>query len=1179
MSGPADETYKRLFKATPGKILVLLPGSFEIVTATDEYLAATAKREEDIVGKSVFEVFPDDPAEPAADGERNLRTSLARVESLKAPDTMGIQRYPLRSPDGRFEERFWSSMNTPVLDDRGEIEFILHRTEDITGIVRERGKVERADEMAGQDAAAVQDIVLRSQELRQALSKLQEYEARMRAAERMLNLGTWEYHPQTGDLNWSSQVFDIHDLPASQGAPDLNGYFALVHPGDQAQARAAYQQFLNRETPQIELDHRIRTDTGEVRYIKAVGERHRRGDDEIVVGYVQDVTSLVRTREKLTQAEQLLRLAGEKAKLGGWRVTVDSQIVVWTSETAAIHGMPPEYSPGSVEEAIGFYAPADQDVIQGVFKRCVEEGKSFDVVCRLHTADGRRPWVRSLGVAQYNDYGRVIAVQGAFQDITSLQEARERAAKADRARIDILESIGDAFYALDHEWNFTYLNRKACALLGRSAGELLGHNLWAEFPETLGKAIERQYRGAVAGQRTKRFQSYYAPRGKWLEISAYPIPEGLAVYLRDVTQQREYQQQLRMIEAALARQNDTVIITEAAGANVSADPRVVYVNDAYERLTGRPKDEALGQRPWFLQRTGADPKQLARIRAALYRHAPIRCELRDQKQSGAAYWLELEVTPLFDADGECTHYVAVQRDISRRKAQEAELRQARERFELISRAVNDVIWDWDLATGNVWWNDAVTAVFGYARQELDGGRQSWQQCLHPEDRAQVAQSVAEVIASESVLWRGEYRFIKKDGQVASVVDRGFVIRDEAGRAIRMVGSMLDVSERIDMESRLREAQKLEAVGHLTGGVAHDFNNLLTVILGNAEVMAEQADNAMLSQMAQMTVAAAQRGAELTSRLLAFARRQPLNPELTNVNGLIQAIQPLVERTLPADIELETVLDPQLGLTEIDASELDTALLNLAVNARDAIPEGGKLTIETANSMLDDHYAERHPEVEAGDYVMIGVTDTGSGMDTETLRRVFEPFFTTKAVGKGSGLGLSMVFGFTKQSGGHIKIYSEPGEGTCVKLYFPRSLDTQRLDRQPAAKPPAQGGSEHILIAEDDDLVLAHLEGQLRSLGYRVTSTISGPAALSALEKHPDIDLLLTDIIMPGGMNGRQLADQAAARYPALKILFTSGYTENAIVHQGRLDPGVELLGKPYTRQELATKVRSVLDRA
>jgi len=281
--------------------------------------------------------------------------------------------------------------------------------------------------------------------------------------------------------------------------------------------------------------------------------------------------------------------------------------------------------------------------------------------------------------------------------------------------------------------------------------------------------------------------------------------------------------------------------------------------------------------------------------------------------------------------------------------------------------------------------------------------------------------------------------------------------------------------------------------------------------------------------------------------------------------------------LPANIEFKFAPDIDLRITEIDAGELDTALLNLVVNARDAMPGGGKLTVETANALLDDAYADRHSEVVPGEYVMICVSDSGTGMTPETASRAFEPFFTTKAVGKGSGLGLSMVFGFTKQSGGHFKIYSELGEGTSVKLYFPVATGAQHSNYRPTAKRKPQRGDEHILIAEDDDLVRQHLEGQLRSLGYRVTAAESGPDAMIKLQLHADVDLLLTDIIMPGGMNGRELAGKALEIYPSLKVLYTSGYTEKAIVHHGRLDAGVELLSKPYTRLELATKVRRVLD--
>ncbi|WP_409522487.1 PAS domain S-box protein [Nitrincola sp. MINF-07-Sa-05] len=850
-------------------------------------------------------------------------------------------------------------------------------------------------------------------------------------------------------MNWSRQVFDIYDLPANQPGPDFEEYFARVHPDDREAARAVYASFSEKNEAQIEFEHRVIARDGSVRYIKGVGERQESSGREVVIGYFLDITSLIRSQHKLTQAEQLLRLAGEKARLGGWQVELVSETILWTPETAAIHGMPADYSPASVAEATQFYTPGYRGFIQSVFEQCAREGEAFDVTCQLQTPDGRRPWVRVIGLAERDQNGRISAVQGAFQDITTLHEAQARAAEAERQRLNVLESISDGFFALDDHWNFTYVNQQACEFMERSRDQLLGKKLWDEFPEAVGTEFQCQYQWVLENQQTRQFQGVYAPLGKWFDVSAYPIPDGLAVYFRDVTLERERQEQLRLVEAALSRQNDIVIITEADTLDEPNGPRIVYVNDAFEGLTGYAKSEAIGLTPRILQGPETDRQQLDRIHIALQNKESIRCEVLNYHKSGESYWLELDITPLFDDTGHCSHFVAVERDITQRKA---------------------------------------------------------------------------------------------------------------------------------MEQQLRESQKLEAVGHLTGGVAHDFNNLLTVILGNTEMLVELLDDPDLRAMAEMTVSAAQRGAELTKRLLAFARRQPLDPKATDINQLVATMQALIRRTLPENIVLEFISDPDLGITEIDGNELDTALLNLVVNARDAMPRGGKLTIETANRELDSEYAERYTEVAPGEYVMVCVSDTGTGMDPDTVRRAFEPFFTTKSVGKGSGLGLSMVFGFTKQSGGHLKIYSEPGEGTTVKLYFRRMRGAHYASYQPAAALLVQGGTEHILIAEDDDLVLKHLETQLLSLGYRVTSATSGPEALSVLQAQRDIGLLFTDIIMPGGMNGRELADQARAVYPLLKVLFTSGYTENAIVHQGRLDPGVDLLSKPYTRLELATKVREVLDR-
>ena len=456
----------------------------------------------------------------------------------------------------------------------------------------------------------------------------------------------------------------------------------------------------------------------------------------------------------------------------------------------------------------------------------------------------------------------------------------------------------------------------------------------------------------------------------------------------------EREKQLRLVDAALSRQNDIVIITEADSLDAPDGPRIIYVNDAFERLTGYTQKEVIGQTPRILQGPETDRQQLDRVREALQNKKPIRCELLNYSKLGKSYWLEMDITPLLDNDGCCSHFVAVERDITERKQKDDEFREIQERFQLISSATNDVIWDWNLLTDNVWWNDSISDVFGLVKSELEMGSESWTNRIHPDDRERVLHSIHDVIDSDKKLWSDAYRFIKSDGHSAVVIDRGFVIRDAKGKATRMLGSMLDITERIEMERRLRESQKLEAVGHLTGGVAHDFNNLLTVILGNAETLAEALIDPSLHPSAAMIVSAAERGAQLTNRLLAFARRQPLSPKPTDVNELIEAMQGLIRRTLPATIDLDFIPDPNLGIIEIDAAELDTAVLNLVVNARDAMQGGGKLTIETANILLDSDYADRHPEVVPGEYVMLCVSDTGSGMDSDTVRRSFEPFFTT-----------------------------------------------------------------------------------------------------------------------------------------------------------------------------------------
>jgi nitrogen-specific signal transduction histidine kinase/CheY-like chemotaxis protein len=379
------------------------------------------------------------------------------------------------------------------------------------------------------------------------------------------------------------------------------------------------------------------------------------------------------------------------------------------------------------------------------------------------------------------------------------------------------------------------------------------------------------------------------------------------------------------------------------------------------------------------------------------------------------------------------------------------------------------------------------------------------------------------------------------------------------------------------ETQLRQAQKMEAIGQLTGGIAHDLNNLLTVILANLERAEMMANDPVRFSRA---IAGAQRGADraaaLTSQLLAFSRRQPLEPRVVDVGRLLTRLADLLRRTLGEAIEIESVTAGGLWFAFCDPSQLESALVNLAVNARDAMRERGKLTLEASNAWLDDDYVKSHIDVKPGQYVMLAVTDTGSGMAPDIVDRAFEPFFTTKPEGKGTGLGLSQVFGFVKQSEGHVKIYSEPGQGTTVRIYVPRAPTDAKPGTDRVLPSAVPTGSETILLVEDDHDVRAAVVGMLTDLGYLVIEAANPDEALRVLQASKAA-LLFTDVVMPGSMTTKQMVEQALRLQPGIKVLFTSGYTQNAIIHHGRLDEGVHLISKPYKRDQLARKLRSLLD--
>lgn len=523
---------------------------------------------------------------------------------------------------------------------------------------------------------------------------------------------------------------------------------------------------------------------------------------------------------------------------------------------------------------------------------------------------------------------------------------------------------------------------------------------------------------------------------------------------------------------------------------------------------------------------------------------------------------------------------ALQADLSQRQAMADALCLSEERFRLLARATNDAIWDWDIPGDTIWWGDGFASLFGHAPGTEPHNIAAWAALVHPHDREQVHDQLQSAIAGEGDSWTASYRLRRADGNWSQVEDRGQLLRDQAGTAIRMVGGLSDVSARVALEERIRSSQRLEAVGQLTGGIAHDFNNLLTVVLGNAEALSEQlVGDPLHHSLARMIVGAAERGADLTRRLLTFARRQALAPRAVDLNQLIQGIEPLLRRALGSNIEIDIQPHDGLPATLVDPGQLENALLNLCVNARDAMPTGGRITIAT--NIASNELSERGLDAPAQGqrYTLLSVSDTGSGIAPEHLDRVFEPFFSTKAEGEGTGLGLAMVYGFARQSGGEITVSSEPGQLTTFKLYLPLASGAAEPPREAGDEPALQRGSARILLVEDDPLVRQFAQAQLLALGYHVIPAQDGAQALSILDGGEVVDLLFTDIMMPG-MSGRQLAQQAQQAYPGLKVLFTSGYPgePSAADAPGRDPQGFDqpLLRKPYRRADLARRLREVL---
>jgi PAS domain S-box-containing protein len=610
---------------------------------------------------------------------------------------------------------------------------------------------------------------------------------------------------------------------------------------------------------------------------------------------------------------------------------------------------------------------------------------------------------------------------------------------------------------------------------------------------------------------------------------------------------------------------------------------MTYISDAVQELTGYAASDLINNhKVTFSNLIHSDDQSYIdyEIQNAIKNRSHFQLEYRIRKANGEIVWLWEQGKALVDESDDIAYLEGYITDITLQKTAELALAETQRQASAILKSVGGGILCLDENGMISFANNAAINVLAWNEGEMIG-KESHQLIHH--HHSDGSDYLLDDCPVHLTLNDGRVRevsdevFFKKDGSSFPVKYIVSPVLDESGDPIGAVVSFNDISKQLALEDQLRQSQKLESLGQLTGGVAHDFNNLLTVIIGNAESLEESLESAPhLKALATMVIKAGLRGSELTQALLAFARKQPLDPKVVDLNELLTNIKVLLQRALGENFEIRISQAADLWRAVVDPAQLESALLNLVINARDAMKGSGCVTIETINTVLDAEYAFLNEAI-PGEYVMVAVSDTGEGISQEHLKRVFEPFYTTKEKGKGTGLGLAMVYGFIKQSGGHVNIYSEVGHGTSVRMYLPRIRSESQSSQLITEESLVVSGSEIILLVEDDVLVRTYANTLLNSLGYSVIQAENGHLALEIIKSQTKIDLLFTDVVMPGGMSGKELADLATEIRPGLKVLFTSGYTESTIIHNGRLDPGVQLLSKPYRRSELAKKIRTVLE--
>ncbi len=945
-------------------------------------------------------------------------------------------------------------------------------------------------------------------------------------------------------------------------------FLSLIHPADQADTLHLLLQLLTGETANLIAEKRCLQKDGGLLWVRASITLMWAANGEALnlIIVTEDITQQKAVAERLKQSESLLHIASHMVRMGGWAVDLQAESVTWSDEVCAIHEVPPGYSP-TLAQAFAYYAPKWRNLIRHLFDRCTQEGIPYDAKLEIITAKGRHLWVRAIGEAERDTNGMIWRIHGAFQDITEQKQTEERAHQLAGRLADTFESMTDAFCLIDQHGRFAYLNREAERIFRRARADLLHRDVWEAFPEVRETALFTAYQQAAADIGPAHLEFFYPPLAEWLEVHVYPSAEGLAVYFRVITERKQAEEKLRTSEERFRLLSSAT--TDAIWDwNLHTD--AVWWSESFETLFGFAARERESNITWW--RNHIHPADQQRVIAHIHRtidagNITWSQEYRFLRKDGSFAHVLDHGRVIHNAEGNPIRMVGGMTDITARKLAEAQLR---EQAALLDKA-QDAILVRDLDHRITYWNSSAEQLYGWRACEAKG--KSVRELLYADDTA-FREATQQVL--ETGEWIGELAQLTKHGQPLIVEGRWTLVHDDLGNPRAILAINTNITERKKLEAQFLRAQRLESIGTLAGGIAHDLNNVLAPILLSITLLKQRAQGADDLTRLDRLEASVQRGADMVRQILSFARGVEGQRIPLDVGNIVQDIEKLVCDTFNPNIRTVVAIDPHLWSIAGDPTQIHQILLNLCVNARDAMPNGGQLQLSVANVVLDARYVGTDAQTKPGCYVMISVADRGSGIPAAIHDQIFEPFFTTKEVGKGTGLGLSTVQAIVKSHGGFINLHSAEGRGTVFKLYIPVLEGAPPNDEAIFAASPPHGHSEWVIVVDDDTAVRMITQQTLEAFGYQVLVAEDGAEAVAHYVQHSgEIAAFLIDMMMPV-MDGMTTIETLLQINPQVKIIAASGLVTHGMTAQATQVGVTHFLQKPYTAETLLKTLACVL---